>query len=64
MKVSMDPPTGVVINSDHDFVLCNLILKILSQKTKCSNRCRFNLDKLKDESVEISMNNNYINSHN
>ena len=32
-------------------LLCNLTLQILSQKTKRRNRCRFNLDKLKDESV-------------
>ena len=35
----------------HELVLGNLKLKLLSQKTNHSNRCRFNLEKLKDESV-------------
>ena len=50
-KTSTGTYPGAVINSDHDLVLCKLKLKLLSQKTKRSNRCRFNLDKLKDESV-------------
>ena len=40
-----------MINSDRDLVLFNLKLKLLSQKTKRSNRCRFNLDKLGNKAI-------------
>ena len=37
---------GAVINSDHDLVLCNMRLKLRTQKEKKSGRIKFDVDKL------------------
>ena len=42
---------GADINSDHDLVMCNLHLKLRSNKRHRSTRIRFNIDRLKDPQI-------------
>ena len=44
---------GAVINSDHDLVLCNMRLKLRSQKMKKSNRIRYDLEKLNNATISL-----------
>ena len=37
---------GAVINSDHDLVLCDMILKLRTQKAGNSNRVKYDVEKL------------------
>ena len=42
---------GAVINSDHDIVLCNLKLKLRSNKPSKNKRIQYNVNKLKDSRI-------------
>ena len=42
---------GLDINSDHDLIMCNLKLKVHSNKTHKNKRIRYNENKLKDPRI-------------
>ena len=42
---------GADVNSDHDLVMCNLRLKLRSNKREKSKRIRYNVNKLKDQTI-------------
>ena len=42
---------GAVINSDHDLVLCNMRLKLKTQKGEKSSRIKYDVEKLMNAKI-------------
>ena len=51
IKTSTRTYPGATINSDHDLVLCNIIMKLCLKKKERSNRIRYDLEKLRNPQI-------------